>query len=135
MRARVFTFPFQRQRDLLTELTHPANLFSGHPHHQSIGLDVFIDYGPSTDECIFANGAATNNGAVCSKCGALLNNGVTVFALPFDKRARVVNVRENHAWAAEHAFIERDVIVNTDVILDLAAVANNDLVSNKDVLA
>src|SRR5690606_20132995 len=81
-----------------------------------------------------ADGHATDDGAVGAEGGALLDQGVAVFTFALDQRARVVDVGEDHARAAEHAFFQGDAVVDRDVVLDLAVVADDDLVADEHAL-
>lgn len=130
-----FTMTAQGQIQLFAVLAHPADLARRHADHQGVGFDVLVDDGARADEGVFTDGDAADDGAVGAQGGALLDQGVAVFVLALDQRARVVDVGEHHAGAAEHAFFQGDVIVDGDIVLDLAAVADHDFVADEDVLA
>lgn len=134
MRACVNTCSLDRQRDLLAVLAHPAHLPSGHAHHQRIGLDVFIDHRACAHKSVFADGGAAYDGAVGTQSDALSYQGVAVFAFALNQGARVVDVGEHHAGAAEHALFQRDVVVHADVVLDFAMIVNDDLIAHEHVL-
>jgi len=51
-----------------------------------------------------------------------------------DRGARVVDVGEHHAGAAEHVVFERDAVVHGDVVLDLHVGADDDVVADEHVL-
>ncbi len=123
------------QRNLFAVLAHPANLLGGHTHHQRIGLDVFVNHRSSAHKGKFTNGGTADNGAVGPERGPFFDQGVAVFAFALNQRARVVNVGEDHAGAAEHPIFQRDVVVHADIVLDLAVVANDHLVAHEHVLA
>ncbi len=125
----------QGQVQLFAVFAHPADLTGGDADHQGVGLDVLVDDGARADEGVFANGDATNDGAVGAQSGAFLDQGVAVFVLALDQGSGVVDVGEHHAGAAEDALFQGDVVVDGDVVLDLAAVADNDFVADEDVLA
>ena len=123
------------QRQLLSELTHPTDLPGWYTDHQRVSRDILVDDCARTDEGELADGDAAHDGAVGTQRGAALDQGVAVFVFAFDERARVVDVGEHHARAAEHALFQGDVVVHRDVVLHLALVADDDLVADEDVLA
>lgn len=130
-----FTMTAQGQIQLFAVLAHPADLARRHADHQGVGLDVLVDDGARADEGVFADDDAADDGAVGAQGGALFDQGVAVLVLALDQRARVVDVGEHHAGAAEHALFQSDVVIDGDVVLDFAAVADDDLVADEDVLA
>jgi hypothetical protein len=125
----------QRQVKLFTKLAHPADLLGRHPHHQGIGLHIFIDHGTGPHKRKLTNGHTADHCAVGAQGGAFFNESVAVFVFALDEGTGVVHVGEHHAGAAKHAFFECDVVVHADVVLHFAAVTDGDLVADKDVLA
>src|SRR5690606_33712778 len=114
---------------------HPADLACGHAHHQRKVGHVFVDHRAGAHEGIAADGGAAYDGAVCAQGRALAHERVAVFALAFDGRARVVDVGEHHARAAEYVVFQDDVVVYRHVVLDFYAVADAYPVAHVDVLA
>ncbi|MNR17056.1 hypothetical protein D3C85_1336970 [compost metagenome] len=120
---------------MFAEHAHPADLPGRYADHQGEGRHILIDYSTCADEGVFTNGHAAYDGAVGTEGDAFLHQGVAILVFAFDQRARVVDVGEDHARAAEHAFLEGDVVVHRDVVLHLAAIADQDPVADEHVLA
>lgn len=134
MWAGVHALALNWQRNLLSILTHPADLLGRHAHHECVGFDVLVNHSPGTYKRVFANGGATHNGAVSTQCGTFFDQGVAVFTFALNKRPRVIHIGKDHAGAAKHAVFQRDVVIHADVVLNFAVVANDDLVAHKYVL-
>lgn len=113
---------------------HPADLLGGYTGHKGIGFDVFVDHGASTDESVFTDGDAADDGAVGTKSGAFFDHGFAVFVFAGDRRTGVVNVGEYHAGSAKDIVFQSDGIVDADVVLHLAVVADDHVVADKDIL-
>ncbi len=85
MLARCLALASHRQGELFAILAHPANLPPGHTNHQCIGLDVFIDHGPGSDECVFTDRHATDEGTVGTQRSASFDKCVAILAFAFDQ--------------------------------------------------
>ena len=127
-------FAVQRQIQLFTVFTHPADLSGRDAHHQGIGGDIPVNHGTGADEGVFADGGATHDGAIGAEGGAFFHPRVAIFAFALDQRAGVVDIGEHHAGAAEHAFFQGDVVVHADVVLDFAVIADDHFIADKDIL-
>ena len=71
----------QRQIQPLAEAAHPADVPSRHTGHQGIRFHIAIDHAARRDESIFADGAATYNGAVRAQRRAAPDQSVLVLIL------------------------------------------------------
>ena len=125
----------QRQIQPFTVVAHPADLAGRHTYHEGIGLHISVNHSASSNERVLANGCAADNGAVSTQSGPMLDQGIAVLVLTVDCRARVVDISEYHARAAEYITLQRHIIVDRDIILDLDVVAYDNLIANKNILA
>ena len=116
-------------------LAHPADLPCWNTDHQGIGRHIAIDDGTGTDEGVLTNGVAADDGAVGPQGGAALDQRIAIFVLAGDGAARIIDVGEDHARAAEYVVFQGDVVVHRDIVLHLHVVADDDLVADKNVLA
>lgn len=132
MRAEGLTLLVQLQ--LLAKFAHPANLPCGHTHHQCIGRYILVDDRASTDEGIFTNGNAADDGAIGAKRRALFYQRIEVLVLALDQRTRIIDIGEDHAGATEYALFQRDIVVDRNIVLDLTAVADHDFVAHEHIL-
>lgn len=98
-------------------LAHPADLPGRYAGHQGIGLYVAIDYRTRGDKSIFAHGNTANNRAVGAERRTFLDCGRTVLILSRDGSARIVDICEDHAGAAEDVVFKGHGIVDADIVL------------------
>lgn len=134
-RAACFTGPGKGELQAVAVFAHPADLTCRHANHQRVGRHVAVDDGAGADEGILSHNAAADDGAIGAQSRTALDQGVAIFVLARDGAARVIDVGEDHARAAENVVFQRDVVVHRDVVLHLDVVADDDLVADEHVLA
>ena len=125
----------QRQVEPLAVPAHPADLPRRHADHQREVRHVACHHRAGADEGMTPDRRAAHDGAVGAKRRAAAHERRLVLVLARDRGARIEDVGEHHAWAAEHVVLERDRVVDTDVVLDAHVVADDGVAADVDVLA
>ena len=99
-----------------------------------MGHNILPDHGTGCDEGVCTDFNSTDDRGIGPDRGTLAHGGIAVFVLADDRGTWVVDVGEDHAWAAEDIILEGDVVVDGDVVLDLDVVTNDHSVANVDIL-
>lgn len=126
---------YQRSCQFLPAYTHPSDLPGRISRHQGMIGHIFSYNGASANEGVTADGVATDNRAVCTQRGAVLDEGGADLVHLGYLRAWIVDVRENHRWSAENAVFKGDAFIDRNVVLKLAFVADGHIGTDDAVLA
>ena len=97
--------------------------------------DILRDHGAGSDEGVFTDGVAADDGAVCPKGSAFLDKDRSDLVHLGDFSTRIVDIGKDHGRTAEDAIFEGHAFVDTDIVLDLALIADSDVGTDHAVLA
>jgi len=126
---------FQRRRQFLATYAHPADPTGRVAHHQGVIRDVFRYDRTGPDEGITAYGDAADDGAVGTQGGAVLDERGPHLVHLSDFGAGVIDVREDHRWAAKDAVFQGYAFVDANVVLYFALFAYTNVGADDNVLA
>jgi hypothetical protein len=123
-----FTFGFTRftqfdgQSD--SALADPANMAARNAHHNRIGGHGLRDHCTRTNQSVFADLDAAQNGAVRAEGRTPLDESFFKLFFAGNMSARIDHIGKNHAGSTENIIFELDQVVDAHIVLYAAAVTD-----------
>ena len=121
-----------------TAFAGPAFLCSGDAKDESKGRDIFGNDCPCTDQGVFPNGDAGDDGGVGPNTGPALDEGGTIIAggvIAGMGATRGLDVGKDHARATEDVVFKGYTGIDGDVVLYFAVVTNFNASSDEAILS
>ena len=106
---------------------NPTDLASRIANNEGIGRHRFGDNRAGTDESVFANFVATNDGSIGADGSTTAKYGRAIFIFARHGTARVDYVGKNHRRTEENIVLADDTGIDTYVVLYLYVTAKFDV--------